>query len=91
MRRTGLQLHGAWLRRDWPAVRTGADAALAVMPDTYDLYFYRAVARHELGDAPGAVEDLRIFLRYSLSSDRYPEAVTLFRELAPEEAIELPE
>jgi hypothetical protein len=82
-----LRMHQAQLRGDWSAMAAAADEALRVAPDVYDMYYRRALARHRTGDDVGAQSDLRVFLKYCLSSEDYLDALALLRKLAPDEVI----
>lgn len=84
-RQHSLRMYQARLREDWIAMAAAADEALHVAPDVYDLYYQRALARHRIGDDTGAQSDLRVFLKYCLSSEDYPDALALLRQLAPNE------
>lgn len=83
--RANIQLERARLRQDWAAQKTAADQMLERVPDLYDLYYLRAQAAAQLGQPAAALADLRIYLQYSLSDPHYPEALALFRQLAPDE------
>ncbi|MBE2214219.1 MAG: DUF3857 and transglutaminase domain-containing protein [Opitutaceae bacterium] len=82
-----LRAQQALLRQDWKALRDSCDTILREVPDMYDAYYDRAIARHYLGDRDGARDDLRVVLRHALSNEDYQHAVALFRELAPGEKI----
>ncbi len=91
VRKEMLHLRQLRLAEDWADCAAAANRVLTAVPDMYDVYFDRALARHHIADDRGARADLAVFLRYSLSSEHYPEAVRLFHELAPREHIDLPE
>ena len=82
-----LRLQEAHLRKDWKALHEACDVVLREVPDMYDAYYDRAVARYHLGDKPGAREDLRVMLQHALSNEDYQPALALFRELAPGESL----
>jgi len=83
-----LRAEQAHLQKDWTALRDSCDRVLREVPDMYDIYYDRAIARHQLGDTAGARDDLRIMLQHALSNEDYQHARALFRELAPGETIE---
>lgn len=76
-----LRIQQAQLQKDWVAVRSACDLVLREIPDMYDVFYDRAVARHHLGDKAGAAEDLRVMLTHSLDHEEYQEAVRLYREI----------
>lgn len=91
VRQNSLRIKKGALNEDWNSVASAADALLQEAPFHYDFYFDRALARHHLGNDEGARADLRVFLHYCLSDGDYREALALFRALAPDEKLELPE
>ena len=81
--RAQLRIHEARMRQDWTALRATCDKVLRDVPDMYDVYYERAIARHRLGDKTGARDDLRVMLKHALSNEDYEEARVLLREIAP--------
>jgi hypothetical protein len=82
-----LRARQAHLQKDWPGLRDACDVILREVPDMYDVYYERGLARHHLGDTQGACDDLRIMLRHALSNEEYQSALSLFRKLAPGEPL----
>lgn len=80
-----LRVHQAHLRNDWRGLREACDAILREVPDMYDVFYDRALARYHLGDKKGARSDLRVMLEHSLNHEDYQHALKLLQELAPGE------
>lgn len=83
VRLASLRAHQAHLRRDWKGLKEACDSILREVPDMYDVFYDRAVARYHLGDDAGASDDLEIMLEHSLSHAEYQHALKLYRELRP--------
>jgi hypothetical protein len=73
-----------FLSHDWKRVESASGLLNRLFPTSYDFYWYRGLALHNLGDDRGAALSIAKYVTHERDGLEYPEAQRLLAAIAPQ-------